>query len=367
MRLDELGLEDTFAELLEPVAPDSPCGESLEYDLAYMDLFIKLVPKEKKVVNNASGTVRLESEFEAVHWAEVERDCLQLLYKSRDLRLIMVLLRCRTQQGQAQGLVEVLTLLLALLQKYPHDLHPRMDSEGEFEPLARASVLSALTEQDGLLSDIRQLPVASLPGMRLVVRDVERSLASPRPDDAPLPEVVQRQLENLRGQHDPHYAMLVHAAKLLHSLDAVLAEQLGNDAPSLLIILELLDKLTPRSVSIVSAETNLAQLLPEDALGISENNDRGMDAAEEPVGARILPSPVPLAGSIPPLLLARDIPDRNYARAQIREIRLWFEEHEPSSPVSLLLRQTELSVGKRFAEVVNLLPQELMEKWEGEL
>lgn len=362
---DELHLGEAFAELLEPVTPDNPCGDSLEYDPAYMDLFSRLAPKEKKVINNTSGTGRLESEFEPVRWTEVERDCRQLLHRTRDLSLVMVLMRCRTQQGQAQGLVEVLTLLLALLQRYPHDLYPRIDSEGAFEPLARAAVLSALTEQDGLLCDIRQLPVTSLPGMRLDVRDVERSLASPRSDDAPLPEVVQRQLENLRDQHDSHYAMLLHAATLLHSVDALLVEQLGTDAPSLLPLLELLDKLTPRSVTLVSDEKSFEHSSAEYAFGSNEDGTaRG--ATEKQAEGMVFSPHASLAINVPRLLLARDIPDRNYARDQMREVRLWFEEHEPSSPIPLLLRQTELVVGKRFAELVNLLPQELMDKWEGE-
>lgn len=362
---DDLRLGAAFADLLDPVTPDSPCGDSLEYDPAYMDLFSRLAPKEKKVVNSASGTGRLESEFEPVRWAEVERDCRQLLYRTRDLSLVMVLMRCRTQQGQTQGLVEVLTLLLALLQRYPHDLYPRVDSEGEFEPLARAAVLSALTEQDGLLCDIRQLPVTSLPGMRLEVRDVERSLASPRSDDAPLPEVVQRQLENLRDQHDPHYTMLLHAAALLHAIDALLVEQLGMDAPSLLPLLELLDKLTPRSAALVSGEKGFEHSSAEYASGASEDGI-AREATEEQAEGMVFRPHTSLAANGPRLLLARDIPDRNYARDQIRELRLWFEEHEPSSPIPLLLQQTESIVGKRFTELVNLLPQELMDKWGGE-
>ncbi len=36
----------------------------------------------------------------------------------------------------------------------------------------------------------------------------------------------------------------------------------------------------------------------------------------------------------------------------IREARQWFEQHEPSSPIPVLLGRAEQFVGKRYAEVV---------------
>jgi type VI secretion system protein ImpA len=55
--------------------------------------------------------------------------------------------------------------------------------------------------------------------------------------------------------------------------------------------------------------------------------------------------------------------DRNAARAAIREARLWFEKHEPSSPLPLLLKQAERLTGKRFDEVFQAIPADLVERW----
>jgi type VI secretion system protein ImpA len=59
--------------------------------------------------------------------------------------------------------------------------------------------------------------------------------------------------------------------------------------------------------------------------------------------------------------------DRNTALAYIRTARIWFEAHEPSSPVALLLKQAERLTGKRFDEVFQAIPAELVERWAGEL
>lgn len=55
--------------------------------------------------------------------------------------------------------------------------------------------------------------------------------------------------------------------------------------------------------------------------------------------------------------------DRDGALADIRSARQWFELHEPSSPVALLLRQAERLTGKRFDEVFQAIPAELVERW----
>lgn len=57
---------------------------------------------------------------------------------------------------------------------------------------------------------------------------------------------------------------------------------------------------------------------------------------------------------------------RDQVRANIREAREWLEQNEPSSPVAILLKQAERLVGKRFAEVAQVIPPELLAKWDAE-
>ena len=57
--------------------------------------------------------------------------------------------------------------------------------------------------------------------------------------------------------------------------------------------------------------------------------------------------------------------DRWSALAAIRDTRIWFEQNEPSSPVVVLLRQSERMVGKRFAELAHAIPADLLAAWDG--
>jgi len=58
--------------------------------------------------------------------------------------------------------------------------------------------------------------------------------------------------------------------------------------------------------------------------------------------------------------------DRHAALELIREARHWFEQHEPSSPIPVLLRRAEQFVGKRYAEVVKAISPEMLAQWESD-
>jgi len=48
----------------------------------------------------------------------------------------------------------------------------------------------------------------------------------------------------------------------------------------------------------------------------------------------------------------------------MRTARQWFEANEPSSPIPILLKRAEQCVGKRYVEVVNAIPAELLSQWD---
>lgn len=381
MPISEDTLLAPYAALLPPLAEDAPCGRNLEYDPQYMELFIKIIPKEKKIIGGEFGSERLESEFEPVRWAEVERDCLKLLSRTKDLRLLHVFVRCRIQLAQAMGLLEGLTLLRRLLRDYPEDIHPQFFVDGEYDPLLRCDALAALVDQDGILSDIRGVSVTGMAGLRLEIRDVERSQAVPHPEDAPQPEVVQRQLEDLHARNDPVYLALLQALECArdierltrqHFEDMTVAPEVDgasrrlfrDNTPQLTELISLLDRLVPRSLP--SQEQSTDADAPDGGTGAFHTAEGAAAVAGNtlPQGEN---SSIPGAAQSPPKPEARRrITDRQTAREQIREVRLWFEQNEPSSPIPLLLRQAEQLVGKRFAEIAQFLPPDLLEKWDAE-
>jgi len=49
-----------------------------------------------------------------------------------------------------------------------------------------------------------------------------------------------------------------------------------------------------------------------------------------------------------------------------RQARQSANQHEPSSPIPVLLRRAEQFVGKRYAEVVKAISPEMLAQWESD-
>jgi type VI secretion system protein ImpA len=192
--------------------------------------------------------------------------------------------------------------------------------------------LAALADPDGLLGDVREIVVAANAARHLTVREIERAWSVPRLVDAPSPESVAQQLAQLRlaanGDADAPVNLLSEALRATRQIADWAARQLGGDAPSLQALIDLLK--------------------PFDEIDVVRRT--------EPVSPR--------EGVLRPSVSG--LASRDDALQAIRSARQWFENHEPSSPVAVLLKQAERMVGQRFALVANAIPLDLLQKWDSE-
>ncbi|MET3448148.1 type VI secretion system ImpA family N-terminal domain-containing protein [Ralstonia sp. 1138] len=333
-----------FPELLEPISEAHPCGSDLEYDPDFVLLQSKVTPKQDAQYGD------FVSPPEAINWTEVERDCRRLLLRTRDIRILILLVRCRVRLDQAIGLRDGLCILSRLLETWPETIYPQVVVDGEPDPAVRANALAALADPQGLMHDVRDLVISTNGVLRLRVRDVERSLSTPRAADALAPEAVQHQLYELRKQNGAVLCALDEAQAFASSIDSWARHHLPNDYPDLGTLLRLLDTVTGASPPAAPAVI---------ALPVSE---RSPAVSQGLMGSTIEGPVVTPLDSNPP----EPVMDRNTALASIQAARVWFEAHEPSSPVALLLKQAERLTGKRFDEVYQAIPAELVERWARE-
>lgn len=331
-----------FADLALPVDADRPCGDDLEYDPEFVVLQAKAAPRTSAQYGDFVAPA------EPLNWTELERDCRRLLLRTKDIRLLMLFLRCRTRMNHAEGLRDGLALLYAMLTTYPAQIHPQLEVDGEEDPVLRANALAALTDPEGLLADVREIGLGGYNATRLQVRDVERALGVPRATDGLAPDSVRQQLQAFRLHGVAAIAALDEACALALSVQHWCEENLTGFAPDL------------------SAVSRLLRLVGNPELAQPAALPAELPFAA-PAPARLLaPDPSPIDTGVQP-----DFPrdpahmpvDRHAALMQIRSARAWFEDHEPSSPVSLLLRQAEHLVGKPFAEVFQAIPADLIERW----
>ncbi|SCX68187.1 ImpA family type VI secretion system protein [Variovorax sp. EL159] len=322
-------LNEMGPDRLQPISVAEPCGPSLEYDAEYAVLLSRMSPRGDAQYGQFVGTPEMPN------WAEIERDCRRLLLRTRDINLLVWLCRARTRLAQAAGLAQSLALLADVLQTWPDAVHPQLVVEGERDPAVRANALAALADPEGLLGDVREIVVAANAARHLTVREVERAWTVPRPADAPSPESVAQQLAELHceAESDATAAvrLLAEASQSAQWIGGWAASHLGHDAPPLQALLRLLKPFDPVVPIIVA----------------------GADSAGEATRGLL---PARSAGTT----------TRDDIQRSIRTAREWFEDHEPSSPVAVLLRQAERMVGKRFAEVADAIPLDLLRKWDAE-
>lgn len=325
------------AGLMRPLGDLAPCGPNLEYDAEYAVLLARLTPGAEAQYGQFVGTP------EAPNWAEIERDCRRLLLRTRDINLMVWLCRARTRLTQATGLVQMLSTLQAMLEVWPEALHPQVLIEGESDPAVRANALAALADPDGLLGDLRDVVASNHTVLRLTVRDVERALAPRRSPDALDADAVTQQLRALRiaavGDPLAPINLLGQAARIVADIEAWTVAHLHDHAPSL---------------------APLVQLLRPFAMPAKRS-------AAMPASAATPPPPTTHETAVQHAAVdapARGTSTRDDMLRSIRGARDWFETHEPSSPVAVLLKQAERMVGKRFHEIADVIPLDLLRKWE---
>ncbi|MDB5894627.1 MAG: type secretion system protein TssA [Rhodoferax sp.] len=319
--------------MLSPISTLEPCGPSLEYDHEFALLLARMEPRADAQYGSFVGTP------EAINWTDIERDCQRLLLRTKDINLLVWLCRARTRLGHAIGLAQALGTLSRVLDTWPDAVHPQVMIEGEREPTVRANAMAALADPEGLLADVSDLLVSSSTAMRLTVRDVERAFAVPRAADAMHPDAVARQLGDLRraaaGDAQSAVHALARAADSAQRIDTWAKGQLADDAPALRPLLRVLNLFVgPTAVSEADPP-------PSDEAGA-------------------------LTQLLPPVPLVTPHQSRHDMRLTLRAARSWFEANEPSSPVAVLLKQAERMVGKRFSEVADVVPLDLLRRWEAD-
>lgn len=353
---------------LAPLSDIEPCGPNLEYDPEYMLLLAKIAPKGDAQYGDFVDTP------EGPHWADIERDCHRLLLRTRDITLLTLLLRCRTRSAQATGLQEGLTMLVGFLEQYPDDVHPQLLIDGELDPTIRANALAALVDPDGLLSDIRDITLSKNSATRLQVRDVERAHTSPGATDTLSIEMVQHQLADLRHVRDATLVGLTQAYALVDRLSTWCHRNLPDHAPDLRPLIRLLALFASKPTQLIAESAESASPTLEDMankLAYPTVHEACAEEKEELAFSQSRAGKNTDAINRQPNMPMNQadrsihtIDGRQAALQAIRGAREWFEVAEPSSPVAILLRQAEKLVGRRFSEVAQCIPMDLLVQWE---
>lgn len=319
--------------LLTAVSATSPCGEDMEYDAQ----FLQLERDAKGQPERSMGDSILPAE--PPEWRSIQQQSLDLLQRSKDLRITHFLLQSTLALQGVAGLAEVLTLIDALLRQYWAELHPRLDADDDNDPTVRINALTGLTCE----TNIRLLRESILTRSRTFGPVTLRAALNASGLQSFTDEQLgNQQLNAAFLDSDPEQLQATRDALSAARAACKAIEQQVNDQVGSAQGVDLSALKQP----LKQALQLLNQAVPgtdssSDPEAVSEDNAPSVDNAAAPAAPR--PS--------------GDIATRDDVLRSLDKILAYYTRHEPSSPLPVLLTRAKNLVHADFAAIVrNLIP-----------
>ncbi|WP_460147333.1 type VI secretion system protein TssA [Pseudomonas sp. H2_H03] len=318
--------------LLTAVSATSPCGEDMEYDAQ----FLQLERDAKGQPERSMGDAVLPAE--PPEWRSIQQQSLDLLQRSKDLRITHFLLQSSLALQGVAGLAEVLTLIDALLREYWAELHPRLDADDDNDPTVRINALTGLTSdatirllRESILTRSRTFGPVSLRAA------LNASGLMSFPDE----QLGAQQLNAAFLDSDPELLQATRDALSAARSACEAIEQQVNDQVG----------------SAQGVDLSLLKQPLKQALQILNQAVPGTDSSNEPEAVSDDNAPsVDFAAPAAPRPVG-DIASRDDVLRSLDKILAYYTRHEPSSPLPVLLNRAKNLVHADFAAIVrNLIP-----------
>ncbi|MFB3893155.1 MAG: type VI secretion system protein TssA [Phycisphaerae bacterium] len=327
-------------KLLKDVSPESPCGEDLTYDAAWVNLQAMAQGTPERQIGESIIPAQ------EPNWKEVTPACVELFSRTHDLRVAMLLARGLLVQHGLPGLREGLALIRAMLEKQWDGFWPRLDPAEGNDPLERINIISALADAVFRLP-IRQSPLCNSRQLgRFSIRDIaiaKGEIAVTPDPNKPAPAAMSvieaafsdTDTEELKAQAQAAKDSIADA----QAIEALITDKVGAD----------------KAVSLEPLRDSL-----KEALACVEGFLVKRGSISEATGSAAAPAGATAAGAPAGAALSGDIRSTQDILTAIDKICQYYEKYEPSSPVPLMLRGAKRMVSKNFVEIMRQLPPDAL-------
>lgn len=325
--------------LLDEISAEKPCGDYLEYDADYLELGKAILGKPEDPITGEKA--------QPPNWREVQKSALSLLERSRDLQLVIYLLRALIQTEGMVGFRDGLKLLRGLLENYWDDIHPVLDPDDDLDPTARINIIEELSNFESVLRPLTLVPLVESKAIgRFSLRDIQ--LAT---DKIELPEGATKPDANIiRGAFadvaaetvQATHLAIVESDQLVRDIEAIVAEKVG-----------ISNGVDLSSLSAMLKDVRYA--VEQFADGLSRGEQTMEEEGEDSSVSSGSSAPVKQA-------VIGGINSRQDVLKTLDLICRYYAENEPSSPVPVFLQRAKLLVNADFKQIIeNLLPEALMQ------
>ncbi len=359
--------------LLTEISPDSPCGKDITYDVAFLEL-----------ERLAQGTAETQvgdhvQKSEEPDWEQVHSNSLELLERSRDLRLILYLTLSALCLEGLSGFCDGLALLRGVVERYWDQVFPQLDPEDDNDPLERMNIIGSLSPQNTVMSDqdpmkfrfrLMDVPLCSPDDPRLPHPSLRHILVASGELPAPGTEVSSvptMQLIDAAFEHTEIGALqttdqvLRDCLEHLNALDNMLIDRVGaTAAPNLSGLEGLLKQIQSKTGMYLErrgygSDISLLKQIQTKIGTYMERKRSSSNESQAATGGRATS-----AGGTPQQELSGRITSKQEVLKALDMIVNYYEQNEPSSPVPLLIRRAKRLVGRSFVDIIRDLSPDAM-------
>jgi type VI secretion system protein ImpA len=327
--------------LLQEAEAGMPCGPNLEYDPLFLEL-----------EQNALGKPEVQYGSTIVpavppDWKLVKKQAFELLDRSRDLRVAMLLLRALLALHSIPGFAAGIRLIERLADERWDSVHPQLDPDDGNDPTLRINSLATLVDAGAIVRDLKDTAFIQLPILGpLSVRVLEVS-SGEVPPGAGQSVIAQSSIDAALGDVRPEALLeAANAVTQAHdsavNLEAVLVRRVGAANALDLGILKRQLRRMREVLAPHLPQTEELETMPDDA---ATAEAAGPDAAARPA----TPAAAPIAG---------EINSRADVVRMLDKILAYYQRNEPSSPVPMLIERAKRLAPKNFFEIMEELAPE---------
>ncbi len=314
--------------LLAPVSDASPCGEDLSSSGEMLTLERELEGKPEQQFGPKI--------IPAVppNWLEVRNQTQALLARTRDLRVVVALLRAAARLEGIEGVYAGLRVLRGLVESRWDDVHPRPDGD---DPYERANALAALAAHDMGMADLRAARVGSDRGA-CTLGEVEQAFVVKAEAESAVERKSLRERIRASCKSAPGLpGALTGCAAEVGALEAAFAARKAGQGPDLKTVSRLLAAMAAigRDLDGTAAASGAADA----SAGVTTATTSAADAtaAGHASGA---------------------VRSRADAARVLGTVCEWLEANEPGHPAPLLVRRAQRLLDMSFMQIIrDLVPE----------
>ena len=171
MNVNKLIIEcpEWYQTRLRPISAEAPCGESLEYENDFILLSNELEPRIGAEFGDFVETI------EPLNFVKILKQAEALLKLSIDIRLIIIIMRCRLHINGLPAIAEGLQALRYAINEWPEAIFPQLWDEGEYIPFLRTNAFSDLDSSEGLIKELRGKKITLSPIQKITISEFEKA------------------------------------------------------------------------------------------------------------------------------------------------------------------------------------------------